>query len=64
MIDIVFLGLSALAIIGGVLMLTLRNPMYCALGLLISILAVAGLFALLSATFLLWCKLLYMQVQL
>lgn len=52
MIDIVFLGLSALAIIGGVLMLTLRNPMYCALGLLISILAVAGLFALLSATFL------------
>lgn len=52
MIDIMFLALSALAIIGGGAMLVYRNPMYSALGLLISILAVAGLFALLSATFL------------
>lgn len=52
MIDFMFLGLSALAIAGGVAMLVYKNPMYSALGLLISILAVAGLFALLSATFL------------
>ncbi len=52
MIDFMFLALSALAIAGGVAMLAYRNPMYSALGLLISILAVAGLFALLSAAFL------------
>ena len=52
MIDFMFLGLSSLAIAGGVAMLVYKNPMYSALGLLISILAVAGLFALLSATFL------------
>lgn len=52
MIDFMFLGLSSLAIAGGVAMLVNKNPMYSALGLLISILAVAGLFALLSATFL------------
>ena len=52
MIDILFLGLSFLAITGGIAMITYKQPMYAALGLLISILAVAGLFALLSATFL------------
>lgn len=52
MTDFMFLALSATAIAGGVAMLVYRNPMYSALGLLISILAVAGLFALLSATFL------------
>ena len=52
MTDFMFLALSSLAIAGGAAMLFYRNPMYSALGLLISILAVAGLFALLSATFL------------
>lgn len=52
MIDILFIGLSIMAIAGGVTMLTHKQPMYAALGLLISILAVSGLFALLSATFL------------
>lgn len=52
MSDIIFIALSVFAIAGGVMMLVYRNPMYCALGLLVSILAVAGLFALLNATFL------------
>jgi NADH-quinone oxidoreductase subunit J len=52
MIDILFIGLSIMAIAGGITMLTHKQPMYSALGLLISILAVSGLFALLSATFL------------
>jgi NADH-quinone oxidoreductase subunit J len=52
MIDILFIGLSFMAIAGGITMLTHKQPMYAALGLLISILAVSGLFALLSATFL------------
>ena len=51
MTDLVFLALSFFAIAGGVTMLLHKNPIYCALGLLISILSVAGLFALLSATF-------------
>ncbi len=52
MSDLIFIALSLFAIVGGVMMLVYKNPMYCALGLLISILAVAGLFALLNATFL------------
>lgn len=52
MVDILFIGLSFMAIAGGIVMLTYKQPMYAALGLLISILSVAGLFALLSATFL------------
>lgn len=52
MIDILFIGLSFMAIAGGIAMITYKQPMYAALGLLISILAVSGLFALLSATFL------------
>ncbi len=51
MVDILFLALSFFAITGGIAMLVYKNPIYAALGLLISILAVAGLFALLSATF-------------
>ena len=51
MIDVVFLALSFFAIAGGVTMLLHKDPIYCALGLLISVLSVAGLFALLSATF-------------
>lgn len=52
MADILFLALSFLAISGGIAMLVYKDPIYAALGLLISILSVAGLFALLSATFL------------
>ncbi len=52
MSNIIFIALSFLAITGGVMMLVYKNPMYSALGLLVSILAVAGLFALLNATFL------------
>ncbi|MGB5918771.1 NADH-quinone oxidoreductase subunit J [Arcobacter sp. F2176] len=52
MTDILFIGLSFMAIAGGITMLTHKQPMYAALGLLISILSVSGLFALLSATFL------------
>lgn len=52
MADILFLALSFFAISGGIAMLVYKNPIYAALGLLISILSVAGLFALLSATFL------------
>ena len=51
MTDLVFLALSFFAIAGGVTMLLHTNPIYCALGLLISVLSIAGLFALLSATF-------------
>lgn len=52
MIDLVFLALSFFAIAGGIAMLVYKSPIYAALGLLISVLSVAGLFALLSATFL------------
>ncbi|WP_072680512.1 NADH-quinone oxidoreductase subunit J [Arcobacter sp. LA11] len=52
MSNLIFIALSFLAIMGGIMMLVYKNPMYSALGLLVSILAVAGLFALLNATFL------------
>jgi len=52
MSNLMFLALSLFAIMGGVMMLVYKNPMYSALGLLVSILSVAGLFALLNATFL------------
>lgn len=52
MSNLIFLALSFFAIAGGVAMLVYRSPMYSALGLLISIMSVAGLFALLNATFL------------
>ena len=52
MSDLIFIALSLFAIVGAVMMLVYKNPMYSALGLLVSILAVAGLFALLNATFL------------
>ena len=52
MSSIIFIGLSLFAILGGIGMLVYKNPMYSALGLLVSILSVAGLFALLNATFL------------
>jgi len=52
MIDVVFIGLSFLAISGAIAMIVYANPMYSALGVLISMLSVAGMFALLNATFL------------
>ena len=52
MIDLVFIGLSFLAISGAIAMIVYANPMYSALGVLISMLSVAGMFALLNATFL------------
>lgn len=52
MIDLLFILLSFLAIAGAIAMIVYANPMYSALGVLISMLSVAGLFALLNATFL------------
>jgi len=52
MVDLLFIGLSLLAIGGALAMIAYANPMYSALGVLISMLSVAGIFALLNATFL------------
>lgn len=52
MIDLVFIALAFLAITGAIAMIVYANPMYSALGVLISMLSVAGMFALLNATFL------------
>ena len=52
MIDLIFIGLAFLAISGAIAMIVYANPMYSALGVLISMLSVAGMFALLNATFL------------
>ena len=52
MADFIFIALAFLAISGGIAMLVYKNPMYSALGILITMLSVAGMFALLNATFL------------
>ena len=52
MVDVLFIGLSLLSVGGALAMLVYKNPMYSALGVLISMLSVAGIFALLNATFL------------
>ena len=52
MIDFIFIALAFLAIAGAVAMIVYANPMYSALGVLVSMLSVAGMFALLNATFL------------
>ena len=52
MADLVFIALAFLAISGAIAMIVNRNPMYSALGILITMLSVAGMFALLNATFL------------
>ncbi|WP_258238560.1 NADH-quinone oxidoreductase subunit J family protein [Arcobacter sp. CECT 8986] len=52
MADIIFLALSAFAIAGAIAMLINKSPIYSALGLLITMLSIGGLFALLSASFL------------
>jgi NADH-quinone oxidoreductase subunit J len=51
MIDVMFIALSFFAITGAIAMLLYKSPIYAALGLLISVLSVGGLFALLSASF-------------
>ena len=51
MIDIMFVALAFFAITGAIAMLLYKSPIYAALGLLICIISVGGLFALLSASF-------------
>lgn len=52
MADLIFIALAFLAIGSAISMIVYANPMYSALGLLITMLSVAGMFALLNATFL------------
>lgn len=52
MMDILFLLLSSFAILGAVGMVSFHQPMHSALSLILTIMALAGLFALLSASFL------------
>lgn len=52
MMDILFLVLSCFAILGAVGMVSLHQPVHSALSLILTIIAMAGLFALLSASFL------------
>ena len=52
MSDILFLLLSSFAILGGIGMVSFRQPVHSALSLTLTILSMAGLFALLSASFL------------
>ena len=52
MADILFIALAFFAITGAIAMLVYRSPMFSALGLLITMLSVAGMFALLNATLL------------
>jgi NADH-quinone oxidoreductase subunit J len=52
MADLIFIALAFLAISGAIAMILYTNPMYSALGILITMLSVAGMFALLNATFL------------
>ncbi len=51
MIDIMFVALAFFAITGAIAMLLYKSPIYAALGLLISVISMGGLFALLSASF-------------
>lgn len=52
MIDIVFILLAFFAVSGGLGMILFAQPIYSALSLIVTILALAGVFALLSAPFL------------
>ena len=52
MADFIFIALAFLAISGAIAMIVYKNPMYSALGILITMLSVAGMFALLNAVFL------------
>ena len=50
--NIIFLAFAFFAISGAIAMIVYKNPMFSALGVLISMLSIAGMFALLNATFL------------
>lgn len=52
MIDTLFFALAILAVAGGYAMVTCKQTIHSALSLIVSILALAGIFALLSASFL------------
>lgn len=52
MTDLIFVALAFLAIAGAIAMLVCKNPMFSALGILITMLSIAGMFALLNAIFL------------
>ncbi len=52
MTDLLFIALAFFAISGAIAMISYANPMYSALGIFITMLSVAGMFALLNATFL------------
>ena len=59
MADLIFIALAFLAISGAIAMIVYANPMYSALGVLISMLSVAGMFALLNATLFLFQIIVY-----
>ena len=52
MADLIFIALAIFAIGGAITMVISSNPMHSALGILITMLSVAGMFALLNAIFL------------
>lgn len=52
MVDLIFIALAFFAITGAIAMIVYKNPMFSALGVLVTMLSVAGMFALLNATFL------------
>ncbi|TDI83539.1 MAG: NADH-quinone oxidoreductase subunit J [Caldithrix sp.] len=51
MIPILFFFFAAVAIASGIMMIVHRNPIYCALFLILTLFAVAGLYVLLNAPF-------------
>jgi len=51
MIPILFFLFAAVAIASGIMMIVHRNPIYCALFLILTLFAVAGLYVLLNAPF-------------
>lgn len=52
MADLIFIALAFFAITGAIAMIVYQSPMYSALGVLVTMMSVAGMFALLNATFL------------
>lgn len=52
MADLIFITLAFFAITGAIAMIVYQSPMYSALGVLVTMMSVAGMFALLNATFL------------
>ena len=52
MVDFLFVALSALSITGALALILLKNPFKATLGMLVCVVSIAGLYALLSSTFL------------